>query len=499
MKPEQQFDKIIRKRMEDAESDFPFDESNWEKASAMLDAERGASGSRNSKIFLLFGSLFLILGTIGFFSYKYMGTVQPENLASSAPDKNSNNGNLIAENNSLSRSTTQNENAVTPAISSENIKESKEAKQSGEFKTGSNTNKEVAAKAGNVTASENSNTVNNSESHTVNNSESHTVNNVNSTAKSKAASNNNLNSNSNSASKTNNVAANNNGDKKGNTSGTSNPTNKYKQVSAEQVINTSPNEEVVVAGSNMYENLFLKTKITSMPAHDLDDEIRKTPYDFIRIYDEDYYKKNRRKFHFLDMELGTTYMLGWNAPKGKDAKGFNGYAGLNYGFHIKKKFSAALGAQVYNISNVQQPFYSGFDLTYGFGSNGTYTTVTTNSLFYFAVPVKLNFAVNKRNTIGVGVNTAFLFNGKNTIETFNISDGVKTNVQTTNNTGYYEGTNTRNIMLTAFYTRAIMPRLKLNGEFMYGISDVYTNTAANSTKENTMGVRVGIQYTLFDK
>ena len=38
MNQEQKFDKIIRKKVDEAE--FPFDENNWNKLSMQLDAER---------------------------------------------------------------------------------------------------------------------------------------------------------------------------------------------------------------------------------------------------------------------------------------------------------------------------------------------------------------------------------------------------------------------------------------------------------------------------
>ena len=87
----------------------------------------------------------------------------------------------------------------------------------------------------------------------------------------------------------------------------------------------------------------------------------------------------------------------------------------------------------------------------------------------------------------------------NTIETFNMADGAKSGSKIIHNTGYYEGTNLLNVMLTAGYSRAVTRRLKVNGEFMYGISDVYKNTSNNLATEKNMGVRLGLQYTLFDK
>jgi hypothetical protein len=120
-------------------------------------------------------------------------------------------------------------------------------------------------------------------------------------------------------------------------------------------------------------------------------------------------------------------------------------------------------------------------------------------LFYFSVPVKVDFALTKYDHIGASVNTGVLFNGMNTVATYEMKDGVKSNESKTRYTGYFEGTNTTNIMLGVSYGHSFSKRVRVNGEFMYSISDTYKNTATSAAKENNMGIRLGVQYTLFDK
>ena len=151
------------------------------------------------------------------------------------------------------------------------------------------------------------------------------------------------------------------------------------------------------------------------------------------------------------------------------------------------------------MGNIKQPFYSASQTVYEFGSTGSYTNITTNALYYVSIPLKFSYSISKNDKIGVGLNTGFLVGGKNTIETYNLLDGVKYNPETTTNKGYYENTNTKNIMLNAFYSRKLNKRISLNGEFIYGLSDVYLNTKTNITKQNIMGVKLGLTFTLFDK
>ena len=179
--------------------------------------------------------------------------------------------------------------------------------------------------------------------------------------------------------------------------------------------------------------------------------------------------------------------------------GTNFYAGINYGIYISKKISVSAGLQFYNVGNIKQSFYTASQTVYGFGSTGSYTNITTNSLYYISIPLKLNYVLSPISKIGIGLNTGFLVGGKNTIETYNLFDGVKANVTTTTNNGYYEGVNTKNMVLSAFYTHKLNKRLSINGELMYGISDIYNNTTTNTTKQNTIGLKLGLTFTLFDK
>lgn len=459
MKPGQEFDRIIRRKVEESESEFAFDENNWQKAAAMLDAERGAAGFRNNKKFLLAGALCLILGSVAFFGYKYSnfesGSAK-QNLVVS-PDKSHSDENISMnaarnDKNPVIENTGDN-NLSGKVHETPMATVSREATDATHIADNTSSPSTVRSSKG-MTTSHNATSHGSSMSH------------AGSVAKSKSVSN----------SKDETPAI----------------TSQYSSDSEKQAVEKSD-------GSNMYENLFLDKKVTKMPSHSLDADLRKTSYDFIRIYKDDFYTK-KRKTRYLDVEAGTMYATGWDAKAGRDAAGFNAYAGVNFGFLVKKKVSASIGVQVYNIGNVKQPFYTGSSINYGFGANGTYTAITTNNLAYAAIPVKINYAFDKRNTVGAGVNVAMLFNGMNTVETYSMEDGVKTNVKRASTSGYYEGANTRNIMLTAFYSRAVNRRMKVNAEVMYGISDIYSSKiTGTSTKEKCTGIRLGIQYTLFSK
>jgi hypothetical protein len=173
----------------------------------------------------------------------------------------------------------------------------------------------------------------------------------------------------------------------------------------------------------------------------------------------------------------------------------NAFAGVNFGVFLPKKFILSVGAQVYNVSNITQPFYTQTRYDYDFGYTGTHTNVTANSLFYASVPVKISYPLSRKSRIGAGINMGMLFSGMSTVETYNESDLVKSNVTETKVKGYYEGVNKMNTMISAFYTYRLNYRLSVNGEIMLGLSDVYKNSVTNNgTFERNMGARLSLQY-----
>jgi hypothetical protein len=120
-------------------------------------------------------------------------------------------------------------------------------------------------------------------------------------------------------------------------------------------------------------------------------------------------------------------------------------------------------------------------------------------LYYVSIPLNFNYSFSKNDKIGLGFNSGFLVGGKNTLETYNLYDGVISNSEKTTVKGYYEGVNTKNFMLSAYYNRKLNKRFSLNGEFVYGISDVYINSKTNVTKQNTLGFKLGISFLILDK
>ncbi len=540
----QMFDKIIRRKISEGESEFPFDQSNWEKANRMINAERGETGmTKSSKLFLVFGSLFLVIATVTIFSLINSKDINNNTVLSD-------NKITINKNNSNLNNTENNANQLTAKPESPRDKNTEGSQPNNNFNVPapvSNINsgsQNAQAEINNSIGSDSkiANSKNNTSPKGINSEEVTTVPTVSNDPENKfdkadvlLTDNKSTTKNRNdlkeetTATKENNFTSSGEQNKikankpnKGNItasiieplgsnlkkkSGTNNIKN-YNNAGNKSVDGgdkpvAEPNPEILGSApiaNNEKESAdnYLEMRSSILQIWKNEAVLLKSPYDFIRL-DEDYYKRNRRKLHFMNLEAGTTYLFGWETNNGKDAKGFNAFGGLNYGMYLSKKLSASLGLQLYNVSNIKQAFYSKSNMDYDFGSNGNYTNITTNSLYYFSIPLRAYYNISRKGKIGLGLNTGFLFNGKNSIQTFTEADNVKSNVMVTKTTGYYEGLSKTNFLVSAFYNHSLTRRIKLNGEVIYGLSDTYNNTSKNGINEKNIGLRLSLQYTLFDK
>jgi hypothetical protein len=265
---------------------------------------------------------------------------------------------------------------------------------------------------------------------------------------------------------------------------------------AEQPLQMQNAEVSSLAGELNVEQLAIV--YSSLPFETNDPELISTPFNYLSRYDEDYYTKGNPKTHYLNAEIGGTYLLGWSSKH--DAKGFNYFGGINYGRYLCPKTSVSVGLQVYNVSHIEQPFYTDSHKEYGFGSSTIYTVVTTNQLLYTSVPVKFNYHLNSSSLFGIGLNIGYLIAASNTVRSYRSNpEEPEADLSKTKPHGVYEGTKTTNMMLSANYKAQLCQRVGINAEFIYGLTDIFKNMGDVKNAEKPMGFRLSLQYTLFDK
>lgn len=493
---EEEFDKIVRAKAE--EENYPFDERNWEKASALIASDRKAARVLKLKKFYFPALLVIGLGTAGIVAYSLIKSDEREiSVLALAP---------VTTNSNPSPSAAQVEinNLNTKVAGKE------QTKNSGKNKVQEN-------------ASEKSLSVNQMTSRSTFESSKTPSDKINSTTTTKFASvvlqqknelpekplindaaglgtgsdqsddpENVVLANDESAVPSKNEKISSDVAPLANT-GISDK-NEFKENTGETTA------ESISAETRQFVSEQLVSVNSNLPHETADREILATPFTVLSRYDDDYYRNHLKKTHYLNIEAGANYLMGWDTRDGKDAKGLNWFGGLNYGFYLTQKVSLGMGVQAYNISHIKQAFYMNELKEYSFGSSTSYTVISSNDLYYLAVPLKINYHLNASNTIGFGVNAAYLMSAANTVSTYSLNqeNGASLPVSM-RNTCIYEGTRLTNLMLSAHYKAKLTKRMNVNAELNYGLTDIFENKGSITNKETPLGLRLSLQYTLFDK
>jgi hypothetical protein len=212
---------------------------------------------------------------------------------------------------------------------------------------------------------------------------------------------------------------------------------------------------------------------------------------------EDYFKNNY-KSHWLTTEAGTMYNLGWNVNGTSDAAGINWYGVVQYGRYLSRKIAVSAGLEAYNIAGISKPTHETRTTDYSFGSTVASTMVTTTQLYYAGVPVKFHYVFRNGSRAGIGVNTGWLVAASNRIDTFAVRNDLPV-TGSANVKGIYDNVNQLNAQVVLSFSYPVSRRFRVQGEVMYGVTDIFTASNRMATRENTQGLRVGIQYQLFDK
>lgn len=264
-----------------------------------------------------------------------------------------------------------------------------------------------------------------------------------------------------------------------------------------ELIADSENKEDAGITTQNPQAVALNKKENTLQLFNEEKELQLYPVFLKRYDDEDYVPKQKFNHHAIDVVLGLNYSGGWDNNGNVTAKGLSGFAGLSYNYFLSKKLNLSIGTELYNISNMNQEFYSTTSKNYGFGSTQTQTVLTCQSMIFLSFPLRVFYAADERHRIGLGLHAGTLLLASNTVETSELSDGLKQNVNTVSSKGVYEGMNTNNLLLSASLYKTIGDRIDLQVELYYGLTDLFANTPSNGYQQNSNGIRVGMNYRIF--
>jgi hypothetical protein len=197
----------------------------------------------------------------------------------------------------------------------------------------------------------------------------------------------------------------------------------------------------------------------------------------------------------FSIDAGANYTLGWKYNTTKEATGFNAVLGASVMHYFTVKWSVLVGLQYNSLAHLSYSSYSGSNTQLGFGYTTSYTTITPKMLYYMAIPVKLQYHLNKNNSISAGVNVLHLLNASSTVSTYTQTDFTTSNHATTSKMGYMDGLSTWDIQPAVAYRRRIHKGFSICAEAYYGLIDIKSNSFFGINKsERNSGFKLVLSY-----
>jgi hypothetical protein len=206
---------------------------------------------------------------------------------------------------------------------------------------------------------------------------------------------------------------------------------------------------------------------------------------------------SHRKFHF-NVEGGGAFLKGWKTPEGSDAAGVNPFIGINYISDLGNSIQFLIGAQYTSVGNLHGTTYTAKISRLGLGEESRVSVYTPLKMHYLIVPLRLEYAHDFYNHFGVGLNVAYLLTMESKLETYDQKLNSISNYQTSKVTGYTEGFRNFDYQISCFYKRRLYNGLFMNAELIYGLTDVKADAVyATKAFERHVGIKVGFVYNLF--
>lgn len=207
-----------------------------------------------------------------------------------------------------------------------------------------------------------------------------------------------------------------------------------------------------------------------------------------------------KKSTLFSIDAGANYAFGWVNNTTKEATGFNAVLGVSVTHQFVKKWSVLIGLQYNSLAHLSYSSFTSKNLQYDLGYNQTKTVITPTILYYLAVPIKLQYHFNEKNSLSIGVNTLYLLNTNSKVDTYTESTFGATTHNVSTKKGYMDGFSTWDLQPALAYRRRIIKCLSINAEIYYGLMDLKNNATFGLAKsEHNSGFKLTLSYNLLHK
>jgi len=195
----------------------------------------------------------------------------------------------------------------------------------------------------------------------------------------------------------------------------------------------------------------------------------------------------------FSIDAGCGYSLGWMKAGATQGNGVSPVSGLSVTHYFSTKISALIGLQYNSLPNVNT-LYTNNATQYSFGSSTDLTSVTIKTLYYLSLPLKFQYNINDKNMVSAGVNVLYLLTSNSNVVSYNQDYFGTSGYTSVNKMGYTDGINNWDAQATLAYRRRIN-RFSISAEFYYGLLDIESNSFFNNAVfERNSGLRLILSY-----
>jgi hypothetical protein len=125
---------------------------------------------------------------------------------------------------------------------------------------------------------------------------------------------------------------------------------------------------------------------------------------------------------------------------------------------------------------------------YDFNSNTNITEIKNQSIDYAILGLNLMYPIYRNNSIGFGIQYAFLLQSNDLFTEFNIEKNIKVSEKKNN---YSSVLNGEDYQLSVNYQNRFSKHLAVNASYIFGLNKV---SNLNNSNYNNQGLKLGIQY-----
>jgi hypothetical protein len=178
----------------------------------------------------------------------------------------------------------------------------------------------------------------------------------------------------------------------------------------------------------------------------------------------------------------------------------NPYAGLGVTKDLTKKLGLVTGLFYHSLSNVSATTKVAGDTTFSLGYAHNRTDYKARALYYLDLPLWLKLNCGSKNGFLFGPEFSFLITTVSTVKQYIESYGDKTELTESKIYGYMDGFSRFDIGITVGYSRKFSDRLGMNLLLHYGFLDIRKDAYFSSAlKEEDISARIFLFYQLFKK